>query len=150
MIKLAVVLLLIPVLASAEPEPWMKKDDPNELFVNYDVASACPFSVERVQKTIDDVLVRSQIKPIDEPQHLNLTLDIQCRVLSGEKYSTMLTADFYRVVKVDEEVYWARMGASRHAGRIGMGGDDAIVDAIQNLLEDVIADYLRVNFDLDE
>ena len=61
----AVSLLLLTGNALADPQPWMRKDNPGELSVDTDVTEPCEISEQQLRETVEGVLIRSSITPIE-------------------------------------------------------------------------------------
>ena len=63
-IVLAAILAFVATSAHADPEPWMKKEDPSELAVLAMADEECPLSSEELQEIADAVLVEKDIRPV--------------------------------------------------------------------------------------
>ena len=53
---LLILLLLIPVPGLAEPESWMKKEDPEKLAVVIRLMFDCPFSKDEISSITDELM----------------------------------------------------------------------------------------------
>ena len=150
-IIVAIVLLFGAGHSVADPQPWMKKENPNELaiFVNWD--SECPFTKDEMQTAVEGVLTRSRINPsdnwLDDPVFLNVTMhciddpntewyiyetdvDYVVSHISGRFEHTMVFYDY----------------GAYHA--IGIATKGPIFDTIKELTKEAVTDYVKANFDL--
>lgn len=149
--RLTALLLLLPVLVSADPQPWMKKTNPNELYSWVRVGSTCSTTSEKLERIVHGVLVRSRIKPTTDFGELILLVDVQCGSKAVGIGSTFTVyADFVRKVEVGDELYTARMGLLPFNGGFGIENESGIESYVRLIVEDVITDYLKANFDLGE
>ena len=64
--RLAVALIaaLVADAATADPQPWMMRGDPNDLPVLFLSSPNCPSDAMIIRNTAEGVLVRSRIKPL--------------------------------------------------------------------------------------
>ena len=56
---LKVLLLLLPVFAFADPQPWLKKNVPNELYASVQVDSGCPVSEVEIDDVVSSIFNQS-------------------------------------------------------------------------------------------
>jgi hypothetical protein len=149
----AVVMLiavLVTGIANADPQPWMKKANPNELvLVIFGPNGECPASRESLHEAAKGVLTRSRIKAIEETPPAEkaestfpwLVVGIGCQ-------------DGLYEVGVDFIVQDAT-GFRHRAGLFGYGSHGThgnsgphLVNSVRNDVEAAITDYLKANFDL--
>ena len=62
--KLALLIIFLPILAHGEPTSWLKKEEPNDLFVYTDTHGYCPLSDDQVTEVVSGVLIRARIQPL--------------------------------------------------------------------------------------
>jgi hypothetical protein len=149
--KLIALLLLLPILASADPEPWMKKEDPDELFVGYRIDDHCELTRESIKKIVEGVLVRSRIKPVGKATYMGLLIDFQCGTKDDDGRALFtLSVDFLRTTEVEAEYYWARMDEVATHESFGRMNSRELEAEIKFGAEVAITDYLKANFDLGE
>ena len=139
----AATLFLLAGNVLADPEPWMKKDNPNELaavaYVRCDLVSRAS-----VLELLEDSLIRARIKPLNfdlAPTALAITVTLNC---SQNVYAYSI--DFIE----GKDGYYIRYGYLPINGAIGAseGDQNYILDSIRRQIDAVIADYLKANFDL--
>lgn len=137
--------LLLPVLAIADPQPWMKKENPNELsfYFQYDVE--CAIDGENISDAVKDVLVRSRIKPLSNVlPDLFLMVVFSCSEYQG---------NYLYSYDIEFAQYSPSIGSFIRYGRLSKGGfgvetESGIVTRMKEEVEATVADYLRANFDL--
>jgi hypothetical protein len=147
MFRIAALLLLFPVLAAADPEPWMKKNNPEELFYNVAVDDDCPLSENSLNSVVGGVLTRSRIKVKDgfEEGELVLTVNLAC-VDDGEVDIFDVTIRFDRLSIRGDELIACHVFSDY--GTFGQGRRDFIQTSVKEGVENALTDYLRANFDL--
>ena len=127
----------------------MKRENPWELRAILDLAgqsiSRCPSRHERYQQAVNAALERSGVLPASEmgpdPDFI-LVVQLICHGLASEPgYAFTLTTHFGKPVEGE-----AMLFADLQETASGVGSDEDIVDAIQNITGKVIADYLAANF----
>jgi len=136
-------LLLLSGVASADPEPWMKRENPNELAVSTGADDECGFSDRKLRETVDGVLIRSRIKPLglsESPGWFVLMVNVDC---AQEVFR--ITIDF--ADEIDSDL--TRLGLIGY-GSYGVyaGESDYLLRAVTRRVELAITDYLKANFDL--
>lgn len=138
------VLLTWAQLATAEPLPWMKQDNPDNLGLILRVGSGCPETLDEYSKLIQGIFVRSRLPRTDQFDGLNLYADLQCTgVVVDGLHAFSLDVHFARVTDDGLMLY----GATNY-GRLGLADKEAISDEVRDTSEAAITDYLKANFDL--
>ena len=152
---IAVCLILVCASVQAEPKPWMKKPNPNELWTLVVSDDECPASEQRVEQTVQDVLIRSRIKPLSKPNleeldFLSLFVGLKCiPLMSGDSsHGYIFVSNVWFVTECNGHsvVHSADWGGIR-----AMRTEDDAGFVLRNIREDVenaISDYLQANFDL--
>jgi len=164
-----VLALLLPVFASADPQPWMKKADPDNLFARLLVSPECPDDFESYADIVEGILIRSRLNSavggpasvdlmnengdtVDWMAHqyvtdekLFLRISLNCR---SEKalYAFDLHVRFAFLANGLEVLMYASPSWN------ALGRHDAIQirSSLEKLVENAITDYLKANFDLGE
>lgn len=154
--KLIVLLLLLPALTFADPQPWMKKaKEPNELVLQFGSSGDCPFNSDQGRKIVSDVLTRSRIKSVKQELYESyyppfLQVLVHCTKLDTNFYMFEIVIDFVGMARAhDDVVYKVRWGET-FFGSSGQAKAQTVRDTLRANVEDVIADYLKANFDLGE
>jgi len=145
---LIALLLLLPALAAADPQPWMKKDNPSELTPLLSIGSGCSLTQENISGIVEGVMVRSRIKPMDEVGTLNLLVTIDCVKFDNLNPDVIsVSVDFVGLANAGEDQVLIRWGAFGGA-MLGLGDNADAERLIREGVEDAIASYLQVNSDL--
>lgn len=149
--RLALTLLMMPMLASGNPESWMRKENPNELGLWSFTTDTCPFSSDEIEEELANVLVRSRIKPVhfavSDPY---VYVNVQCFPFKQDPdfYSMMTTIDFVNVgTLADGTETYVRVGTDPHLGGLFRGRKEYLKASVREYMERIVADYLRANFD---
>lgn len=139
----AVSLLLLTGNALADPQPWMRKDNPGELSVDTDVTEPCEISEQQLRETVEGVLTRSSITPIEfgeSPVWLGLQVNVDC--LGTSMFA--IRVDFVDAI----DLVAVRYGTLGYGSFGAHDGDsDVVLSGVTRQVERAIADYLIANFD---
>jgi len=154
--KLILFVLMLPMVALADPQPWMKKENPNELGVDTWSTDSCPITNSELQELVEGVLVRSRIKPVSfvgelgrGNPYLDVLLDCGADNTSLQRSPVDVRIDFIQSVFIEGKGnIRVRLGQIPAGSRFGVGNIEDIKQAIKDELEEVVADYLQANFDL--
>ncbi len=140
---LAVSLLLLTGNALADPQPWMKKESPGELSVETGVTEPCEISEQQLRDTVEGVLIRSSITPIEfgeSPAWLGLQVNVDC--LGTSMFA--IRVDFVDAI----DLVAVRYGTVGYGSFGAHAGDsDVVSSGVTRQVERAIADYLIANFD---
>ncbi len=140
---LAVSLLLLTGNALADPQPWMKKESPGELSVETGVTEPCEISEQQLRDTVEGVLIRSSITPIEfgeSPAWLGLQVNVDC--LGTSMFA--IRVDFVDAI----DLVAVRYGTVGYGSFGAHAGDsDVVLSGVTRQVERAIADYLIANFD---
>ena len=137
--------LLLPVLAIADPQPWMKKENPNELYLMFLYEHECSIARESLEQPLTDVLARSRIRRL---QSVGIEIFILVSFACSEYEDNVIYSfdiDFASVPSSYSSV--VRYGSSS-IGSFGVQPRDSAIRNLKERFEELIADYLRANFDL--
>ncbi len=149
--SLALALALFPSVVFADPQPWMKQEDPNSLGLFVFVYGECPFSKDEVNEIAEGEFLRSRISPTKDMQ-LNLTLSISClteHFKSGEVRGVALASNLRFATRIggfhmlyEDPDYSTVLAAGPQA-------DDKqfLLDSLRNDVGKAVTDYLRANFE---
>ena len=155
--KLTALLLLFPVLASGEPQGWMKKADPNELYLLNYLGAACPHELDDLTSANRGVLTRSRIRTADvkEPKignenGIGLLVRLECypTEISGSYIFSTSVEFISRTVETNGWDIPVRFLYGSDYITIGIETQPEIMDAVKRNVEDAITDYIEANFDL--
>lgn len=128
----------------------LKKEKPNELAYKVRVDPNCPITKEKVVSIVEDVFVRSRIKPLGgnlymymfAPVYLKVT--VNCLKLEASNPVYINAIYFGNYSEYVPTLY------DHLLGNYGIGPVDAIETNIKANVEDAITAYLKANFDLGE
>ncbi len=143
---LAAILFLLAGNVLADPQPWMVKENPNELVVT--VGSSCTAGTEQqYTEIVDDVLTRSRVKSVSGLGLANgeiyLRGVVECSSYS-DKYIFSFSLNFAYRNDEDDVVSYPYTGYSHY----GVETADEIARLLRDQAENAITDYLIANFDL--
>jgi hypothetical protein len=136
-------------VASADPEPWMKKANPDELVTLVVPGKDCPASVDEIERAVSGVLVRSRLKRIDRAPNR----DNAVGTFPWLMISLRCTADLYAFdvdfVASDADGFLDRLGLTGY-GTAGTNANstEVFLGALRKNIEAAITDYMKANFDL--
>jgi len=140
-------LLLLVNSALAEPQEWMKKENPGVL-ATVVVNNGCPDSEETYRNAVAGVLVRSRIRPVESVNEVDGYFYLQAELLCYEipevagRYAASVSVTFGRVsVPID-------IAFPRRRWMMGTNSRDSVLDGLIKRTEAAISDYLKANFDL--
>lgn len=146
---LTALLLFLPILAIADPEPWLKKENPSQIYLSALSGVDCPVTSGDLQEFVEDILNRAGIKPLsdlDVPPALFVTLDCQVFELKEPTYLSIFIADFIGATPLPNGTYYpVRLGGDPAIAVLGRGNEKSIKTNIQETMEALVADYVRVN-----
>ena len=138
--------------ALAEPQEWMKVENPNELAYSVFVRDSCPFETNDVEKVVEGVFVRSRVKPLFQRIHdgdLFLNVVVHCADAPTPHYLVDIQFGLRQPVCLTP---FLPPGTSIYFrpnyGSFGEHDRQSILDAIKHNAEQAIADFLKANFDL--
>ncbi len=87
-----VALLLLAGNVLADPQPWMAKENPDELARSVVAETDCPNSVGEYRETVDEILTRARIKPLlTDSMNIYLYVKMLCGFYNG-KYNFSVSA----------------------------------------------------------
>lgn len=90
-------MLTVSFSVMAESQPWMKKDDPNSLGLYVMVGKKCPFDEEDLRDMAEGEYLRARIKPTDDINDLNITINLVCQksTMGGRHIGTTAAYTIY-------------------------------------------------------
>ncbi len=105
--KLILLVLMLPLVALADSQPWMKKDNPDELLLIFRVNEACPFSQGEGRKIVTGVLTRARIKSLTPELGVSyhppfFQVLATCTNISPDSYLFTYAIDFLGAAEQDE------------------------------------------------
>ena len=147
--RVAIIVLgvLLCSAATAEPQPWMKKENPETLHSIVMVDTECPVSQTEVKEIVNGVLIRSRLRTGDltDADEFGFVVEIGC--IKPKTITTTLT------YKIDVDfIRWVFnrpfLEALPSYGEFGRGDKADIANGTQATVERLVTDYLQANFDL--
>ena len=140
--------ILLCSAAIAEPQPWMKKENPDTLHFNAFAEPDCPFSNAELTDLVNGVLVRSRLRPgdyFDSEEVFGFSVVVGC--LEKEPGSQFF------IYNIDISFIRYLLGRNFTEiwpiyGGFGQGIPDSIKGQVKASVESLITDYLQANFDL--
>ena len=142
----AATLFLLAGNVLADPQPWMKKENPEELGVWVSQDPDCPtFDLESL---VHGVIIRSRIRPVSilETPVLYLTVVVACIPRDGQSDSYVFDVDVNFGVRYGQSTHMHYQSPSY--GIFGQGTSDYLQQSVKESVEMAITDYLQANFDL--
>jgi hypothetical protein len=142
---LLVLTLLTPApLIAQTPFTGLKHSNPNELGVAAAAGSGCALSDNELLDTVQGVLIRSRIKPVDYRKStgfFGLNVAVEC---SNKTQAFDVRVDF-----MDNINGWPiRIGDGYGTFGTFAGNKSYLLMAVSHAVETAITDYLKANFDL--
>lgn len=143
----AAILFLLACNVLADPQPWMKQDNPNELPLAFGITDTCRASEETYKDIVRGVLIRSRIKQGDsDVTRLHLIVDVSCGQLVGTSDSEFaFRLGIYFGIRTEDGDFTVHYPGY---GVYGIESELGLQDALKDSSEDAITDYLQANFDL--
>lgn len=146
-VALTVALLLVANITMAEPRPWMKKENPTELFYTFKELNCPPGDYESIIKgAFSRSGLKSVLRSLDE---LQLRISLQCLDVGEEGFAYRHDIRFGYYSGLGEFlVFDNHVSSFMGAISTGEGAIEFLQNSMQASIESVIADYLKANFDL--
>jgi len=137
--------VLLPLTAVAEPEPWMRSDNPGEISIAAGAESDCPVTPEDVQVHMESVLKKAGIEAVPfsgKPSTLFLSGFVECEKHGEGVWVYRAAVEFD---SPDRELSdW--IGGKTYA-QLGIGGRTGIIKALMADMTEAIDDYKASNRD---
>jgi len=148
--KLILLVLMLPMVALSDPQPWMKKDNPNELTAVPRLHPNCPITSDELSEFINGILIRSRIKPGSNSSGLHLYVDVQCtKPFLDDSFVGSIDVEFVSNLVNPSQSFAFRYDYTGYSS-FGVGDKETLWDIVRDNIEDALTDYLKVNFDLGE
>ena len=153
--RFVLILLILPIVASADPESWMKKDNPDELLLIFRVNEACPFSQDEGRKIVTDVLTRARIKSLKPELGVSyhppfFQVLATCTNVNPDSYWFTYAIDFLGTAEAIDGVSYEVRWGDVTLGSSGVDNSTTLKNVLRQDVEDAITGYLKANFDLGE
>ena len=153
--NIILIVLMLPMVALSDPEPWMKKENPNELPIIIYSADTCPSTTKKYREIAEGVLIRSRIKPVEQAGLNELALQINLKCIDAGENNWLISqgVNFAMVTRDEHGSYLlTRLFLEDYGffGQTGRSGSEVIEQSLREAVEDAITDYLLANFDLGE
>lgn len=148
--RLIALLLLIPVLASADPEPWMKSKNPNDLGAFAYVSRHCPMSERELLEIVEGVITQLGLKFVHPNSFsVHIVVSLQCADISSKKHTIAnYSLNFSRKFPYEYSFgSFVRLGHQNAGGSLYYGPLSKIRQWIATDTDDVVADYILANLD---
>ncbi len=142
---------------------WLKVENPDTLFVDYNQYGECPFGTESIEKTLDNLLVRSRLKRASLSHWLfnstkfKLRIRVNCDDDDGRLSRLFnVSTSFREGITVQRPIGPVKIDVDHvpDYDRLGVytpdreQNTDFLKNAIRDSVEDALTDYLKANFDL--
>jgi hypothetical protein len=142
-------LLVFTGIAHADPQPWMKQEDPNSLGLYVTVNTDCLFTEQELTEVAEGEFLRSRIKAT-RSLDLNLTINIICMKVTSKNSSSLGSTVHYEIrygtLLSDGNVLYE----IPNYGSMLVGDDSSkqfFIGAIRESITKAITDYLKANFE---
>ena len=149
--KLVLLALLLPSIVMAEGLTWLKKENPNQLFVVAIADSDCSMTSKELESLVKGVLVRSRIEAVDWwfPNQTTFSLTLECVTRDNDR-NPVFRAEirFMKFVREIEDGGYEQLITDKDYGKFGIGSSDFIARTVKEGIELAITDYLESNLDL--
>ena len=145
--RVAIVVLgvLLCSAATADPQPWMKKENPETLSAVVAVGIECPFTETEAKEVVHGVLIRSRLRPRDwSTETLFIGVAVDCLETTNSGlfiYDADVSFFRWEFSRMLEEV-------TGDYSNFGIGRRADILGSIRESVEGLVTDYLQANFDL--
>ena len=142
-----IILLFLAGNAFANGDTWIKRDNPDELYVTT-YAYDCPFNDETLSRETRGVVIRSRIRPVDRWNEGEILLYVQIQCLRDNSLY-LFDIDIHLAkfaLNADDDIVVSHTFSTY--GSLGQGGRDYILDSVKDGVEAALTDYLVANFDL--
>lgn len=137
---LILLLLAINQTAFAEGHPFLKVDNPTELQVWALAVNFGDFTNDELREIVDRTVRRARIEPVSHFSFDELFLFVVAKLNDQGAY--LVTADFIMRTKKYGEV-----SAYPSSKTFGVGIKSALVQAVEEVVEEALDLYLQANFD---
>lgn len=147
---LSALLLVVNSYSFAEPQLWMKQENPDELGTFTSVLSSdCSITREELKQTVEGEFLRARIKPISSTS-LHLTVELVCINVKSGSGSPLGTAMSYRVdfgTMIDGSFVNYDSGSYGNLMVAGKNGKQYQLDSVRNAVSEALTDYLKANYE---
>jgi hypothetical protein len=129
-------------------DEFLKKDDPDSLYVSLAIGDSCPYKKSKWREAVDGVLIRARIKPADDHDvgELLLVTTVTCVGISGRSevvYS--IDAEFIKH-DVDMDGVWVKVPMNNDDyGVAGIGEKSDALEALEDAVESAITALIEAN-----
>ena len=136
--------------AGAAEAHWLKKDNPENLPTYVQVESACSFTEPSVRKIVERLLLLGRLQTEDfgsstEPLGLYISVNCVKPIIETEK-GQLVQVDIYFMRHVPE--LGRKVLEARPYGFYGRNQPTEVLERLRAAVEDALAEYIQVNFDL--
>jgi len=168
------VLMLFPVLAVGDPQPWMIKENPNELAVLTNSDEDCPIDSQELKELAATVLAKSGIKMVESYEspitkvssNVHLLISLTClperlpewlpnpagqdsQLTSPGESFVVLAVEFVGLTYYSRtNATWVRFGWEPASGFVGNGSGDTLDILVKPRIEGAVRDFVKANSDL--
>ena len=146
-IILGLFFLIHPPLLIAQPQPWMKQANPNELGMFLLVSNECRIDVSSVEAAIKSEFLRARVRPTEDLQ-LGLVVEVSCidvRVAERLVGQAIAVAVRFGTGESGVDMLYA---VPKHGGVGTHAAEDFesdVPDYISDLVSVALSDYLEAN-----
>ena len=142
--------LLLPAFASADVNPWLKDDKPEEMYATAIGAEGCPHSESEIEEILHGLLIRSRIKPSAEWNSGEVLLTVRLRGIEDSGlYTYSLEVELARWHVVFGAIISTTIMGDDY-GSYGRDTKSGITRIVKESAENALTDYMKANFDLGE
>ena len=144
----ALITLLTASSVYAQHPIWLDEairvDNPDELAYWSAVEIDCPLTKEEVDSIVEDVLIKSRIRPVRdkilEDGRVYLNLSLRCtKIVADNKHAFSINIHFGRYKP------WPAILFDAPYVAVGLGGKDSITQDCKERLEAAVAAFLKAN-----
>jgi len=140
---------LLPLMAAAEPEPWMARTDPVTLPYLAYAKVECPISNARVTSLVERLLVDAGLRPERAwpfPNGMFLRAKVECIEFQPDAFAFVTTIGFGHLEdgRMVFECY-----DSGDIGVVTRANATFILESLEMGVEYALSDYVEANFDVE-
>lgn len=147
----SILLMLLLSNVYADPQPWMKRENPNELGLFVSTTPECPFTEADITSMAEGEYVRARVKPTEDISW-NLTLTVECMTtsVSERQVGWAMVVNLRFGTSLRPFVFVLYEGANY--GTLAVGPDDTsgtlyLRNIVKAQVEEALTDYLKANIE---
>jgi hypothetical protein len=144
-------LILLSYSVCAEPKPWMKQANPNNLGLFVWVSSSCPFSKEDLTNRLEGEFLRARLKP-SLSLFFNLSVNVRCmsiKNVGGTNMGSVVSYEIRYGTLMPNGANVLYETPNHGSILVNSKGSESTSYSIKSITDDVsvsLTEYLKANF----